>query len=557
MTRKLHTLALAAAVAAALLVLTAALLPGAARATIPGGSGGVAYVTGSGAEAQVCLMEIGVPGSSCLSAPGATEVALQPISGRWLVFVADVVGGTALYSVDTQAAPLVAQEIYTLGNGTLSGPTWISGSTLAFVRGGDIYTVDVGSNGKLVGNPVDRTNTPEIESDPTFLPNYRIGYVRDGDLWTMGTLGQGQTCVKASPGSRSCYTTPADESDLNFSLSGLYLASGGNVHRLKINKYSELTQAPVPVGATRSDERGPAPSPGGKELVFERAGSLVYMENATTTMDESPLTTGFAPDWGSVFKDIVFPGGGDEQKPYDVKVEMHGTFAVVDFKTVTPDDDDFAMVTLEDVDTGHVAAAFPDSSTTTWQDVVVLDLVPGSEYTLQIHGLGDLYTHSKTVTTLTRHVNVTIQNVHMLDDADGGLAGCGDFLFGFRTFAPDSSQDEDWFEQDMCTGDDWPSFMSVPLALGDVPDSFVFVQAFGVDDDCGIGGCPFISGGWENLDAYDSWGPWAAKTTTVDVSPDPSTPQVEELTRSFSMTAHGSSGEPDFTVTGIVEVSYS
>jgi hypothetical protein len=292
--------------------------------------------------------------------------------------------------------------------------------------------------------------------------------------------------------------------------------------------------------------------------VFERAGSLVYMKNATTTMDESPLTTGFAPEWGSVFKSIVFPGDADEQKPYDVKVEMHGTFAVIDFKTVAPDSDDFAMVTLEDVDTGHVAAAFPDSNTTTWQDVIVLDLVPGSEYTLQIHGLGDLYTHSKTVTTLTRHVDVTIQDVEMLDDADAWPSGCGDFTFGFRTFAPDSGQDEDWLDQDMCTGDSWPSYLFVPLSLSDVPDSSVSVQAFGVDDDCDIGGCPFISGGdWDSLDAYDEWGPWATKTTTVDVSPDPNTPQVEELTRSFSMTAHGSSGEPDFTVTGTVEVTYS
>ncbi len=96
----------------------------------------------------------------------------------------------------------------------------------------------------------------------------------------------------------------------------------------------------MPVGATRADERGPAPSPNGKELVFERDGELMHMKNATTTMDEQQLDTGFAQesaaDWGSVFKGIVLPDEQDEQKPYDVKVEMHGTFAIVDFKTVVP-----------------------------------------------------------------------------------------------------------------------------------------------------------------------------------------------------------------------------
>jgi hypothetical protein len=124
-------------------------------------------------------------------------------------------------------------------------------------------------------------------------------------------------------------------------------------------------------------------------------------------------------------------------------------------------------------------------------------------------------------------------------------------------FAPGSGQDEDWLDLDMSSGENWWSFMSVPLSLQDVPEPAVSIQAFGVDEDCGFPSCPFISGGdWDSLDAYDEWGPWATKTTSVLVVPDPNAPLDEELTRSFSMTAHGSSGEPDFTVTGTVEVTY-
>ena len=315
MTRSTPICSVAAIVAAALLVLAAVFVPGSARATLPGGSGGVAFVADSSVFAQVCVQRLDGSPPQCLDAPLAREVALQPISGRWLVFLsASLSGNDALRIVDTQAGPLSAELLLTpTGGPTLSDVTWIDGSTIAYASGGDIYAVHVGADGKLADSPVNLTNTPgEIESDPTFLPNYRIGYVKDGDLWTMGTLGQNQKCVKESVGSRDCYLTAAEESDLNFSLAGLYYTADGNLYRLKLNKQSEITQAPVPVGATRSDERGPAPSPNGKELVFEREGELVHMKNATTTMDEEQLDTGFtqesAADWGSVLQARQLPG---------------------------------------------------------------------------------------------------------------------------------------------------------------------------------------------------------------------------------------------------------
>ena len=330
MTRSTPICSVAAIVAAALLVLAAVFVPGSARATLPGGSGGVAFVADSSVFAQVCVQRLDGSPPQCLDAPLAREVALQPISGRWLVFLsASLSGNDALRIVDTQAEPVVGGAASDADwRADAERRTWIDGSTIAYASGGDIYAVHVGADGKLADSPVNLTNTPgEIESDPTFLPNYRIGYVKDGDLWTMGTLGQNQKCVKESVGSRDCYLTAAEESDLNFSLAGLYYTADGNLYRLKLNKQSEITQAPVPVGATRSDERGPAPSPNGKELVFEREGELVHMKNATTTMDEEQLDTGFtqesAADWGSVFKLVNLPG----QKAYDVEVEEHGTFA--------------------------------------------------------------------------------------------------------------------------------------------------------------------------------------------------------------------------------------
>ena len=341
--------------AAAVLVLVAALFPGPARATLPGGSGGVAFVAGADGLAKVCIQQLDGSPPECLSAPWAREVALQPISGRWLVFVASWGSSSTLYTVDRHADTLSATFVYQVANTTLKNPSWIDGSTIAFAESGEIYTVQV-QDGQLVGAPVDRTNTPgATESDPTCLPNYRVGYVKDGDLWTMGLQGQNQKCVKESVGSRDCYVTSADESDLNFSLAGLYYSADGNVYRLKLNKHSELTQAPVPVAATRADERGPAPSPNGKELVFERDGELVHMKNATTTMDEKALVAGHAPDWGSVFKGIVLPDEDKEQQPYDVKVEMHGTFAIVDFKTDDSGQRRLRMVTLEE-ETGASAA---------------------------------------------------------------------------------------------------------------------------------------------------------------------------------------------------------
>ena len=115
------------------------------------------------------------------------------------------------------------------------------------------------------------------------------------------------------------------------------------------------------------------------------------MTNATTALDEKALAAGHAPDWGSVFKLISLPDEQDEQKPYDVKVEAHGTFVVLDFKTVIPDD--FVMVTLDQKETGAIEAAFlnEDPATTQWNDVIVNGLTPGTEHILQIHAAGKLY----------------------------------------------------------------------------------------------------------------------------------------------------------------------
>ena len=254
-----------------------------------------------------------------------------------------------------------------------------------------------------------------------------------------------------------------------------------------------------------------------------------------------------------------FADGHLHQVPYGVEIEEHGTFVVVDFKTLLPEE--HAGVVLQNVVTGKLEweEDTSDPAKTEWS-IVVDELAPGAEHSLAIY-VGDKgYSLSQTVTTLTRRVDVTIADVEMIDDADADYAFdvCGDFTFGFRTFAPNSGQDEIWFDQEMCTDTSWWSYMFVPLELTDVTDSSVSVQAFAVDEDCGLFGCPVIKlEDWDDLDAYESWGPWATKTTSVLVVPDPTTPLDEELTRSFSMTAHGSSGEPDFTVTGTVEVTYS
>ena len=548
--------------AAAVLVLVAALFPGPARATLPGGSGGVAFVTGTGGLAKVCIQQLDGSPPECLSAPWAREVALQPISGRWLVFVASWGSSSTLYTVDTHADPLSATFVYQVANTTLKNPTWIDGSTIAFAESGEIYTVQV-QDGQLVGAPVDRTNTQgATESDPTWLPSYRIGYVKDGDLWTMGLQGQNQKCVKESVGSRDCYVTAADESDLNFSLAGLYYTADGNVYRLKLNKHSELTQAPVPVAATRADERGPAPSPNGKELVFERAGELVHMKNATTTMDEQQLDTGFAQesaaDWGSVFKLIVPPDEQDEQKPYDVEVEMHGTFAIVDFKTLLPEE--HAGVVLQDVVTGKLEweEDTSDPAKTEWS-IVVDELAPGAEHSLAIYAGDKGYSLSQTVTTLTRHVTIAFQEAGGMQD-DGDPGSCGDFLFAFQATAGSQVAFNTSGADEISICDDeepytWDPSPDILVELDNVKTDSINLYILAVDDDAD---CPFACiDPWPAppWDSYKDLGEWAEEETLHNVGLDSN--GDEEWTHGSTLEVQQGDGNPHLKWWYTITVSYS
>jgi hypothetical protein len=278
-------------------------------------------------------------------------------------------------------------------------------------------------------------------------------------------------------------------------------------------------------------------------------------------------TSADAPGDGSTSAETGAQGDRDSdpsdghlhQVPYGVDIEEHGTFVVVDFKTLLPEE--HAGVVLQNVVTGKLewAEDTSDPAKTKWS-IVVDELAPGAEHSLAIYAGDQGYSLSQTVTTLTRQVSVTIADVEMMDDADDDFLfdNCGDFTFAFRAFAPDSGQDETWFDQDMCADTSWPSYMFVPLELTDVTDSAVSVQVFAVDKDCGVFGCPVIKvEDWDDLGAYDPWGPWATETKAIGVTPDPSTPLDEEITRSFSIDVIGSGGEPQFSVSGSLTVTYS
>ena len=239
-------------------------------------------------------------------------------------------------------------------------------------------------------------------------------------------------------GSRSCYLTAADESDLNFSLAGLYYTADGNVYRLKLNKQSEITQAPVPVGATRADERGPAPSPNGKELVFEREGELVHMKNATTTMDEQQLDTGFAQesaaDWGSVFKLIVPPESRTSRSHTTSKSRCTARSRSSTSRPSCPRSTRAWF--SKDVVTGKLEweEDTSDPAKTEWS-IVVDELAPGSR---ALAGRSTPVTSatslSQTVTTLNAHVTIAFQEAGGMQD-DGDPGSCGDFLFAFQATA--------------------------------------------------------------------------------------------------------------------------
>jgi hypothetical protein len=551
MTRKISIVTLVLAV----VLLVAALVPGLARATFPGGSGAVAYVTGNGASAQVCVQHLDGSPPRCVNAPWADEVALQPLSGRWLIVLVPIGGSNALYAVDTEAEPLSTPTLMGPTGLTPSNVTWLDASTIAYAAGGDIWTAQV-QNGQLVGAPVNRTNTASAtESDPTWLPNYRIGYVRDGDLWTMGTQGQSQTCVREAPGSRTCYQTAAEESDLNFSLAGLYYTADGNIYRLKLNKHGELTQPPVSVVATRADERSPAPSPGGKELVFERAGEVVHMQ--TETLDEKALVAGHAPDWGSVFKILTLPDD-EEQEPYDVEVEEHGTFAIIDFKTPQPEE--HATAVLQDVLTGELEweEATSDPATTEWS-IVVDDLDPGTPHTLAIYAGDQGYSSTEKVTTLERNVTIAFQEAGGIED-DGDPGTCGDFLFAFQATAGSQVAWNSSGEEEIPICDDeepytWNPSPDILVELANVKVDSISLYILAVDDDADI--CPACIDPWPAppWTGYKDLGDWAEEETPHNVGLDSN--GDEEWTHGFTLEVQQGDGNPHLKWWYTITVSYS
>jgi WD40 repeat protein len=277
----------------ALLTLAAALaaVP-VAHATLAGGPGNLAFERGS----DVWISGAGGQAPTEVRA-GAAAPAWSPDGSR--LALAD--GGIATIAPDgTGFSPLTSDP-------TDEDPAWRPhGGSIVFSRGGTLSEVTLGGAVTDLGQP---GSEPDVSPD-----GLTVAYARGGDIWTF----DGTTA-------RQLTTTPTTEDSPSWSPDGrrIVFSSGTGLGAMNADGSGRAT---LPSGM--GDQ--PAWSPDGSLIAFDRAPD-VWLANADGSSPRA-LTAGERPAWQSL--PAASLGGHGAASPYPVVMNVSGRVGVIDSVSV-------------------------------------------------------------------------------------------------------------------------------------------------------------------------------------------------------------------------------
>lgn len=255
-----------------------AALPAAAQAAFPGRDGRIAFA----ATPQACiaaidpgacegsdLFSINPNGTALRRLTGGAEPAYSPDGRRIAFAVPD--GSIFVAGADGRRAVRV-----TRGRAD-TAPTWSPGGTkLAFVRGGQIYTID--ADGDRL-----RALTTAGGDHPTWAPTGDVAFERNGDIYLINSSGLNTRRLTTRGGSAPSWA-PGGRT--------LAFIRGGGVHVVNRDR-SGLRQL------TRRGSDSPAFSPSGRQIAFEGGNARDRQVYAMTAGGRNirRVAAGFDPDW--------------------------------------------------------------------------------------------------------------------------------------------------------------------------------------------------------------------------------------------------------------------
>lgn len=260
-------------VSLSILAVPLALLSAADGGTFPGSNGQIAFTCGT----SVCRINPDGTARSTLIGTGTdpswsgdgTQIAYNDSTG---ISVANDDGS---FPVSLGAGATATQPAFSF-----------DGNTVAFVKTGDIFTI----NSDSTGNEQNVTNTVAAEADPAYSPDgSKIAFARnDGatgfDLWVMNADGSSPFQVTFAPG---------DERSPSWSPNGstLVYSSGGELFTVPASVSSSPTDLHVP-------GTDPAFSPDGSRIAYITGGQLAVVHSDGTSAQTIDATAGDSqPDW--------------------------------------------------------------------------------------------------------------------------------------------------------------------------------------------------------------------------------------------------------------------
>ncbi len=170
---------------------------------------------------------------------------------------------------------------------TAAQPSWSpNGRTVAFVRGNDIYTLQIQTNTlrRL-------TNTPNADSGPAWSPDgSRIAWSANQDIRVMNADGNGKQLLAAGGGREVEPAWDVDGSRVLFATD-----RDGNFDLWAVNVSTDVQ---TPVVQLAGDQRDPAFAPNGTRLAYSSrsSGNTDIWTSETNGSSPVRLTTNTAPD---------------------------------------------------------------------------------------------------------------------------------------------------------------------------------------------------------------------------------------------------------------------